>query len=52
MISAPMIIMTTIMAITAGRKYCSTIDGGDSVGAGVGSGASSTANAVVACEGQ
>ena len=45
------ITMTAIMATIATQKYCSTVEGGVSVGDGVAS-TSSTANAVVACDGQ
>ncbi len=45
-----MMIKTNRPAAT-GRKYWSATDGGVSVGAGVGSGASSTAKAVTECDG-
>ena len=48
----PMTMIAIMIAATEGKKYCSTMVGGACVGAAVCSGASSTANAVVACDGQ
>ena len=50
--TAPIAMMAMMIAATEGRKYCSTMLTGAGVGAAVASGASSTANAVVACDGQ
>ena len=50
--TTPTITIARMIAATEGMKYISLTDGGVVVGPEVASGAASTANAVVACDGQ